>query len=657
MRRLLIANRGEIARRILRTAKRRALTVAVVSTAADAGALVRREADAVLEVDSFLDLEGIVAAAAGWGADLVHPGYGFLSEQARFAEAVEARGMRFVGPTAENMRALGGKETARALAAELGVPTLPAFASTELSRLDPTEWPAALRARGIEAPYLVKAAAGGGGKGMRVVASANELPAAAARASQEARAAFGDGTVFIECFLESPRHVEAQVFGDGRGGGVFLGERECSLQRRHQKVVEEAPSPAVTPALREELGRAALALVRAARYRSAGTVEFLLEPSGRFHFLEVNTRLQVEHPVTEAVYGLDLVDAQLDLAEGRWPDALPSPEGFAVPVPRGWALEARILAEDPRRSFLPAPGLLRRFHEPSGPGVRVDSGVAAGCEVSVDFDPLLAKLVVHAPDRTAALERLTRALEDFVIHGCSTNLSFLHALTLHPDVRSGRFHTRWIDEHVAELNEPRLPKPVRELLGSPRVALAVAHALDGRAGLPVPEPVRRLASQPQAFPSFPAGVRERLEVEPGGQDGRLLLGGPALRAALAEVSAAARLPLTVTRLSPWQLAASACGETWTLADPREGGFREGRADEAESQLSAPMAGRVLEVRTAPGEAVREGQVLFVIESMKMQLEVASPASGIVKEVRVRPDEVLRGPDTLAVVGPRRATEE
>ena len=323
---LVIANRGEIARRILRAARERRYQVAVISTAEDRDALVRTEADEILEVESFLDGEGIVRAARDWGAHLLHPGYGFLSENAEFAEEVEKAGLVFVGPTPENMKALGNKESAKALAERCGVPTLTSLSSKELEGLSADALVDQLASRGISAPYLVKASGGGGGRGMRVVGSAAELPEAVRRGSEEALSGFGDPSVFVECFLTGPRHIEIQVFGDGEGGGVFLGERECSMQRRHQKVVEESPSVVVDDALRESLGKAALALVAETRYRGAGTVEFLLDSEKKFHFLEVNTRLQVEHPVTEMVYGVDLVQAQLDLAEGSWPSAYPIPE-------------------------------------------------------------------------------------------------------------------------------------------------------------------------------------------------------------------------------------------------------------------------------------------------------------------------------------------
>ena len=668
MKRLVIANRGEIARRILRAARARGYRVAVVSTAADAGAPVRREADEVLEVGSFLDAAAIVAVARSWGAELLHPGYGYLSENAAFAGAVEAAGLAFVGPTAENMLALGGKEGARRLAEAHGVPTLPALLSGELRAQPETAWAQTLQARGIEPPYLVKASGGGGGRGMRIAADGGELVTAVMRASEEAHAAFADGTVFIEQYLAAPRHLEIQVFGDGQGGGVFWGERECSLQRRHQKLFEEAPSSVVGPALREAMGRAALALVQAAAYRGAGTVEFLLDASGRFYFLEMNTRLQVEHPVTELVYGIDLVDAQLALAEGEWPRAFPAPDRFHLLEPRGQALEARVLAEDPRAAFLPSPGTVRRYREPVGDGVRVDSGVVEGSVVTTAFDPLLAKLIVWGPDRAAALDRLVDALEGFVIHGCATNLPFLHAVALHPDVRAGRISTAWIGEHMEELCARRVPSAIDALIASPGFARALTRALAG-AGPEWSGPhVARFAAQPQALPSFPPGRPRRIEVEPAGPQGALDVRGEALTAALrgerppcpACSPALRRLvsgagsgqhptaAVVATRLSPQEIAVSAWGETWVVTDPHVAAAGE-RSGVGSGELRAPMAGKVVAVHVAPGQAVAAGESLLVIESMKMQLEVRAPVAGTIAEVGVVTGQVLAGSDLLAVM--------
>jgi acetyl/propionyl-CoA carboxylase alpha subunit len=646
VRRLLIANRGEIARRILRSARRHGMKVAVVSTAADAGSRVRSEADQVLEAPSFLDQDAIVGLARGWRADLLHPGYGYLSESASFAKAVEGAGITFVGPSAENILALGHKEAARALAAQLGVPTLSGLSSQEIAGLSPAQWTETLQTRGVDPPYLVKASGGGGGRGMRVAADAQALPAAVVRAAEEARGAFGDGSVFIERLLLGARHVEVQVFGDGRGGGVFFGERECSLQRRHQKLFEEAPSSAVTPSLRETLGRAALALVGAARYRGAGTVEFLLDAKGAFYLLEVNTRLQVEHPVTELAYGIDLVDAQLDLAEGRWPATFPSPETFSVPMPDGQAFEARVLAEDPRNDSLPTPGVIARYQEPSGPGVRVDSGVAAGSCVTTAFDSLLAKLVVHGPDRLTALLRMQAALDAYLIHGCGTNLSFLRALASHPDVLAGRIHTSFVDEHLEELCAPLAPEAVLSFLSSPVVVEAVSGALDGRAPDLCAPHAASFARQAQAFPSFPFPRAAPAEVSPQDEPG-----GFRLRGAGSGSEEQHDLLITATRLSPFEIAISALGETFTAPDPRAYLGPPASDGAASGEVRAPMAGKVIEVHAKVGDPVVRGQLLFVVESMKMQLEVASPASGVVREVRVRAQQILAGPDTLAVVGP------
>jgi len=625
--RLVIANRGEIARRILRAGRERGYAVAVLGTAEDAGTLVRREADAVLEVSSFLAIGDIVAACLRWGATLVHPGYGFLSENAAFAQAVEDAGLGFVGPTPANMRALGGKEAAKTLARACGVPVLEALLSHELAALPQARWGAELAARGLEAPFLVKASGGGGGRGMRVVERLEELPEAIRRAGLEAQASFGDATVFVERYLSAPRHIEIQVFGDGRGGGVHLGERECSLQRRHQKVLEEAPSTVVDAALRGRMGEAALALVRAAAYRGAGTVEFLLDGAGAFHFLEMNTRLQVEHPVTEGVYGVDLVAAQLALAEGVWPADLDSGP------PRGVALEARILAEDPRHGFLPTPGPLTVYREPAGPGVRVDSGVAEGDRISGQFDSMIAKLIVRGEDRPQAVARLSRALEAFVILGCTTNLPFLVALSRTQDFLEGRESTAWIGAHLEALNGPLLPEALGTTLAGEPFREALSCALQGLGA-----------------PSGPGATFARqthAELTPGGI---LAPAAPVLARAGAHAFTLDGVPLHACRLGTGELGVAILGETLRLGDPLATlapAEREARA--ASGTLQAPMGGKVLEVRVAEGEAVEAGQLMFVLESMKMQFEITAPRSGRMAQVLVTAGQVLQGPETLGVL--------
>ncbi|MEY4065725.1 MAG: hypothetical protein RIR26_1933, partial [Pseudomonadota bacterium] len=477
MKRLVIANRGEIARRILRAGREFGWKVAVISTPEDRDSPVRFEADDVLEVDSFLNAAAVVGAARNWRADLLHPGYGFLSENADFAALVEEAGIAFVGPTPLNMRAMGGKESAKSFAQRCGVPTLEALLSQELKELPVEQWSRVLDKRGIVAPYLVKASGGGGGRGMRIVESVRDLPDAIARASQEAKASFNDATVFVERYLVAPRHVEIQVFGDGHGGGVFWGERECSLQRRHQKVLEEAPSPVVDAPLREKMGAAAMALVAETKYRGAGTVEFLLNDAGEFFFLEMNTRLQVEHPVTELVYGIDLVRAQFELALGQWPAGFPDPDVFSVPVPRGVAIEARLLAEDPRAGFLPTPGPLTVYREPSLRHVRVDSGVVEKGRVNDRFDSMIAKIIAHAPTRAAACQVLAEALEQTTVHGCTTNLPFLTAVALHPDYIEGKVSTAWIGQHAEELNKPLIPSSLSEFFQRADIRHALASAL------------------------------------------------------------------------------------------------------------------------------------------------------------------------------------
>ena len=447
--RVLVANRGEIAVRVLRGCREAGLPTAAVFSAADRGALHVRAADRALEIgpgparDSYLDAERILDAARRLGAGSIHPGYGFLAENASFAEAVASSGLVWIGPPPAAIRAMGEKTAARRIMRAAGVPVVPGTAESLVNAAA-----AAVAASEVGYPVLLKAAAGGGGKGMRVVREPAELAAAFAAASREALSAFGDPAVYLERYLPEARHVEIQILADRAGRAIHLGERECSLQRRHQKVLEESPAPGLEPSTRERMGSVAVRAAEAVGYAGAGTVEFLLGPDGSFWFLEMNTRLQVEHPVTELVTGVDVVRAQLVLAAGG---ELPVEQGGVRMF--GHAIECRIAAEDPERGFLPATGRVVAYAEPGGPGVRVDSGIAAGSEVTAHYDPLLLKVIAHGRDRDEALARMRRALAELDVGGVTTNIAFQRALIAHPDVRVGRVHTRWLEDHADEVVE------------------------------------------------------------------------------------------------------------------------------------------------------------------------------------------------------------
>ncbi|MEK7823448.1 MAG: biotin carboxylase N-terminal domain-containing protein [Candidatus Eisenbacteria bacterium] len=477
---VLIANRGEIACRIARTLRAMGVRSVAVCSEADRGALHARVADEARVIGpaepraSYLNIEALVRAAKASGAEGVHPGYGFLAENAAFAAAVEAAGLVFIGPTPDQVSAMGDKRAARAIAVKAGVPVVPGAEGRDASAL-------AAEAERLGFPVMVKAALGGGGKGMRIVEDRAGLAEALETATRLAQSAFGDGAVYLEKRLERARHIEVQVAGDGQGHAVHLFERECSLQRRHQKVVEESPSPAVDEPLRERLTAAAVALAASVRYRGLGTVEFLLAPDGRFYFLEMNTRLQVEHPVTECVTGFDLVRWQLEIAAaGRLPLAQ---EGITR---SGHSIEARVYAEDPARNFLPQAGRAVRVRWSEGPQVRVDAGIASGDDVPVHYDPILAKVIAVGETRAGALDRLTLALDESVVHGVVTNLPFLRALVRAHAVRRAKVDTEWIEREflagfaaVALAAAPELALAavaIGELLGVPKAAASRAGA-------------------------------------------------------------------------------------------------------------------------------------------------------------------------------------
>jgi acetyl-CoA carboxylase biotin carboxylase subunit len=441
LRRVLIANRGEIARRIVRGCRARGLATVAVYSEADRDAPHVKDADQAVAIgpaparESYLAIDTIIAAARASGADAVHPGYGFLSENWRFAEACASAGLTFIGPSPAAIRAMGDKSEARRRMAAAGVPIVPG------SQEPVADAAAAERfAAEVGYPVILKAAAGGGGIGMAKVARASDLPAAWATATRRAQAAFGRADVYVERYLERGRHVEVQVFGDAAGTVVHMHERECSIQRRHQKLVEESPAPNLDPAIKRGLTEAAVAGARAIGYVNAGTLEFLVHDRG-FYFLEMNTRLQVEHPVTEQVTGLDLVAAQLDVAAGA-----PLPWTQDAIVQRGAAIEVRVYAEDPAKSFLPSPGTITRLALPSGEGLRVESGVVEGSVVSVHYDPLLFKLIASGADRPQAIERLARALDACVVEGVKTTLPLLRTIAAHPEFRRGAVHTQMIEQ-------------------------------------------------------------------------------------------------------------------------------------------------------------------------------------------------------------------
>ena len=488
IRRVLVANRGEIAVRVMRTCRERGIETVAVFSDADRMAAHVLLADRAVHIgpaparDSYLLVDRILEACRESGADAVHPGYGFLSENDAFADACDAAGIRFIGPSGESMRMMGSKTHARATVSAAGAPVVPGNNGPD-GRGFPDSGAAIGAAREIGFPVLIKASAGGGGKGMRLVADEAKFAAAFDGAVREATAAFGDGTVYIEKAIIRPRHVEIQIFSDRHGNFVHLGERDCSIQRRHQKVIEESPSPAVSAELRQRMGESAIAAARSCDYVGAGTVEFLLADDGNYYFLEMNTRLQVEHPVTELLYGLDLVAWQLDVAENR---PLPMTQAQLDARRRGAAIECRVYAEDPVR-FLPSPGVITHLRVPGGPYVRDDSGVYEGARIHVHYDPLVSKLIVWGADRGEALARMRRALDEYLVRGIQTNLPFHRVALRHPAFAAGEYDTGFIEREKASL-VPSSDDPLELDIGVAAAAIEVATrsvmpmAADSRGG-------------------------------------------------------------------------------------------------------------------------------------------------------------------------------
>ena len=657
LRSLLVANRGEIARRIMRTAREMGLRTIAVYAGGDADAPFVREADEAVALDgrtaaeSYLDVAKILDAARRSGAEAIHPGYGFLSENAGFARAVEEAGLVWVGPPADAIAAMGDKLAAKHAMDAAGVPTLPSHEVAPGADV-------AAPAQAIGYPLLVKASAGGGGKGMRVVETPGDLQAAIEAARREAAGAFGDDTVFLERWLARTRHVEVQVLGDQQGNVVHCFERECSIQRRHQKIIEEAPSPALDDGLRDAMGAAAVQAAAAIGYTSAGTVEFLL--SGRdFWFLEMNTRLQVEHPVTEAICGLDLVREQIRIAQGE-PLSV-TQAGLRID---GHAIEARLYAEDPGNDFLPASGTVLAWRPPAAPPARFDSGIETGSQVGIEFDPILAKVIVHAPTREEAAARLARVLERTQVQGLTTNRDFLVATLRHPAFLAGDTTTDFIDR----VAPPRVRVPEAAEVRQAAIAAALAAQADRRAAATVlagfPSGWRNSQMPPEETRFRPVHGDDEVVVRyQSRRDGSFWVdaGGGEQRALVRERSAGGvtleldgrRRAFALVRADDQWHVQSPDGDVQLTELPR---FPDRSLEAPAGGLVAPMPGKVVDVLVQPGAKVQAGDLLLLLEAMKMEHRITAPASGVITDVRVQPGEQVANGALLVVLEESQAGE-
>jgi len=634
---ILVANRGEIACRIMRTAKAMGYRTAAVYSEADADALHVRQADAAACIgppeakESYLDAAAIIAAAKRLGAEAVHPGYGFLSENAHFARACAEAGLVFIGPRAEAIEAMGNKAEAKRRMAKAGVPCVPGYQGSDQSDVT-----LAREAERLGFPLLVKAASGGGGRGMRLVAAKSEVAAALARARAEAESAFGSGELILEKAIADARHVEIQVLADAHGHAIHLGERDCSVQRRHQKVIEEAPSPAVDPELRARMGAAAVAAARAIGYTNAGTVEFLLARDDAYYFLEMNTRLQVEHPVTEMISGLDLVELQIRIASGE-----PLPLRQEDVRLAGHAIEARLYAEAPHENFLPQSGRLLAWRPPSGAGIRIDHGLSEGQTVGPHYDPLLAKVIAHGGTREEARRRLIQALEGTVALGLATNRSFLIDCLGHPEFAGGGATTQFVSKHFSGITQPEADAG----------ALALAAVLWFEAS------ARRHGHDPARTWSSSDALAWPLKLEAGGEPATVTVNvlGPRRyhvkgRTGATELQIVADEDASMVwfhldgeeRRAVYAVDGDTlhlkCGDLdlsvrETLYEPPAPSIGS-----AETEVRAPMNGKVVAVLVAEGERIEKGQRLVVVEAMKMQHEMMAGASGTVARLAVKPGE-------------------
>ncbi|WP_440900950.1 acetyl/propionyl/methylcrotonyl-CoA carboxylase subunit alpha [Actinosynnema sp.] len=634
---VLVANRGEIAVRVVTALRRAGVRSVAVFSDADADALHVRLADTAVRIgpaaarDSYLDAGRIVAAALETGARAVHPGYGFLAENAGFARACAEAGLVFIGPPVRAIEVMGDKIQAKLTAAAAGVPVVPGRAEPGMGD---DELIAAATEIGF--PVLVKPSAGGGGKGMRLVREATGLREAVESARREARASFGDDALLVERYVSDPRHIEIQVLADAHGTTVHLGERECSLQRRHQKVIEEAPSPLLDADAREAMGRSAVLAAESVGYVGAGTVEFIVDgTTGEHFFLEMNTRLQVEHPVTELVTGVDLVEQQLRVAAGE-------PLGFTSVELRGHAVEARVYAEDPARGFLPTGGRVLLLREPDG--VRVDSALREGLVVGSDYDPMLAKVIAHGATRAEALRRLDAALSRTAVLGVTTNVPFLRALLAHPDVRAGRLDTGLVERSLDAL----LPG------GTPDDVL-VAAGCDRFLGLGGADPWERLTGWRVGERAWARGVLDGAAVRVRGvaPDVEVRVGDadPVRVTARREgdelVVGARRYAVARDGDALWL---GRDGGAWQVVETTPD-VAAARGASSGGPVTSPMPGTVLLVRAAEGESVVAGQALFVVEAMKMEHTVAAPVDGVLTGVRVRPGDQVALDEQLAAVLP------
>jgi acetyl-CoA/propionyl-CoA carboxylase biotin carboxyl carrier protein len=649
---VLIANRGEIAVRVIRTLRAMGIRSVAVFSDADAGARHAAEADVAVNIgpaaarESYLNIDAVIAAAQRTGAQAVHPGYGFLSENAQFAAALKAAGIVFIGPPVGAIQTMGDKIAAKAAVSAFGVPVVPGVSRPGLTDAD-----LIAGAEEVGYPVLVKPSAGGGGKGMRVVHEPSNLASALTSARREAGSAFGDDTLFLERFVLNPRHIEVQVLADGYGNVVYLGERECSLQRRHQKVIEEAPSPLLDAATRARIGAAACDTARSVDYTGAGTVEFIVSADrpDEFFFMEMNTRLQVEHPVTEMVTGIDLVEQQVLIAAGQ---KLPITQDDVAMT--GHAIEARVYAEDPGRGFLPTGGAVLDLAEPDGPGIRVDSGLARGTVVGSDYDPMLSKVIAHGEDRGAAIRALDKALANTAVLGVTTNIEFLRFLLADPDVVAGDLDTGLLDRRMPDF-KPAEPGD-RELISA-----AAYKWLRGW-----PQPVADLWAVPSGW-RIGEQAPTTYRLHSGDRTDHIHLTGTPRRATAAVEDGESHsltatldgdlLTVTLDGLRTAYLVAATDGQIWlsgaghtaVVEQLREAPVRPDDEHGGDAELASPMPGSVVAVGVSDGQHVDAGTVVVTVEAMKMEHTLTAPVEGVVELLVAVGDQVKVGQPLARVI--------